>query len=45
MSEPTFVPLHLGNTHDDDAQVIDSLFEPVTNGPTPIPDVVFEPVT
>jgi hypothetical protein len=44
MSEPTFVPLYTGDTHDDDPVVLDSLYESVTEGPTPIEDVVFEPV-
>jgi hypothetical protein len=44
MSEPTFVPLNTGDTHDDDPQVMDSLFESVTAGPTPIEDVNFVPV-
>lgn len=36
MSDPSFVPLHTGDTQDDDAHVIDSLVETVSAPPTPV---------
>jgi hypothetical protein len=43
VSEPTFVPLNVGDTEDDDGQVIDSLLVEVDAPPEPLPDTSVEP--
>lgn len=44
MSDPSFVPLNLGNTADDDATVLDSLVEGVSAPPTPEIEPIVTPV-
>lgn len=44
MSDPSFRPLNLGDTQDDDAQVLDSLFVATDTPPTPVVEPITTPV-
>lgn len=45
MSDPSFRPLNLGNTADDDAQVLDSLVQTESTPPTPpVQHIVTQPL-
>lgn len=41
---PTFGPLHTGDTHDDDGQILDALFEQNSNPPAPPVTPIVTPV-